>query len=196
MLSKIAIVLALLVLLMQFAVAATPPACVIRAVGESNQSPTNIKDICGSGSTVEQTLVSDCGNDLDAAMSAFSSICARAGVTISTATGVSSTAVGPSVEPSSAMTTDIKSKSASTTATASPSSTESATQSAGVTVTTATSTNTHTDAVISTQTSSQSSSESAAATSSGAPSTGAADHVEMGGLAMSVMIAAGIMLIL
>ncbi|KAI5257065.1 hypothetical protein E4T42_01301 [Aureobasidium subglaciale] len=201
MLSKISTVLALLVLLTQFAVAATPPACVIRAVGESDQSPTNIKDICGSGNTVEQTLVSDCGNDLDAAMSAFSSICARAGVTISTwaaatATPASSAPAGSSVEPSSAMTTGIKSESAITAATASPSSTESATQSAGVTVSTATNTNTHTDTVISTQTTSQSTDESAAATSSGAPSTGVADRVKISGLAMSIVIAAGIILML
>ncbi|KAI5201646.1 hypothetical protein E4T39_05164 [Aureobasidium subglaciale] len=199
MLSKISIVITLLALLIQFAVAATPPACVIRAVGESDQSPTDIKDICGSGSTVEQILVSDCGNDLDAAMSAFSSICSRAGVTISTwaaATAAGSTNAVTSVKPSSAMTAGIKSESASTAATASLSGTKSAIQSAGVTVTTATNTNTHTDAVISTPISSQSSGELAAASSTSAPSTGAADHIEMSGLVMSVIIAAGIALTL
>jgi len=45
-------------------------------------TPSDVKSICVNGSTVEQTLVSDCGNDYDAAMSAFSSICAGVSVTI------------------------------------------------------------------------------------------------------------------
>jgi hypothetical protein len=52
------------------------------ANSQQGNSPSDVKSICVNGSTVEQTLVSDCGNDYDAAMSAFSSICAGVSVTI------------------------------------------------------------------------------------------------------------------
>jgi hypothetical protein len=52
------------------------------ANSQQGNSPSDVKSICINGSTVGQTLVSDCGNDYDAAMSAFSSICAGVSVTI------------------------------------------------------------------------------------------------------------------
>ncbi|KAI4725839.1 hypothetical protein E4T49_06443 [Aureobasidium sp. EXF-10728] len=203
MFSKISIVFVVLALLIQITVA-TPPACVIQAVKQSGKSPNDVKDICANGSTVEQTLVSDCGNSFDAAMSAFSSICSGVGVTIS-AWSAASSPTTPTSSPAVIIaggstilpTSDVKTDSTSTSVSASASGTESAVKSTDtvvkstdVAVTTATGVLTETSTVTSTQ------GADSSATSSAAVSTGAAGHVKKGGLVMGVMAAAGLVMAL
>ncbi|KAI4754116.1 hypothetical protein E4T52_09322 [Aureobasidium sp. EXF-3400] len=202
MFSKDFVVFAALALLIQVTVA-TPPACVLQAVNQPANSPANVKSICDNGSTVEQTLVSDCGTGYDAAMSAFSTICAGVSVTIapwktasSAATQESSNALGiagGSTIPVST-TSDVQSDSASisasdsVSASASVSGTDSVAKSTGTTVVTATGPIlTATDTITSTQT---------GPTSSGATSTGAAGHVENSGFVMGAMAAAGFIMAL
>ncbi|THW73221.1 hypothetical protein D6D19_05837 [Aureobasidium pullulans] len=188
MFSKIFIFFAVLALLIQIVVA-TPPACVLKAVNGPDSSPGNVKEICGNGSNVKQALVSDCGTNFDAAMSAFSSICSSVGITISTwdaapssTTLASSDSAGTSSAASTAMTT---SDNNSDTPVISASNTESTVQSTNSGIITATATGS--------LTSSQVPSTSAATTSSGATSTGAAGRAEMSALAMGA-IAAGVMI--
>ncbi|THV71202.1 hypothetical protein D6D28_04600 [Aureobasidium pullulans] len=187
MFSKIFIFFAVLALFIQIVVA-TPPACVLKAVNGPDSSPGNVKGICGNGSNVKQALVSDCGPNFDAAMSAFSSICSSAGVTISTwdaapssTTLASSDSAGTSSAASTAMTT---SDNNSDTPVTSASKTESTAQSTNSGIITATAT--------SSLTSSQAPNTSATATSSGATSTGAVGRTEMSALAIRA-IAAGVM---
>ncbi|KAK6000405.1 hypothetical protein QM012_003651 [Aureobasidium pullulans] len=205
MFSKIPIVFAILALLIQVVVS-TPPACVLQAVNQAGKLPTDVKDICTGGSTVEQTLVSDCGNNFDAAMSAFSSICSGVGVNISTwsvgsssatpvSTPVSSTdAISTSATSTTEATSSVKSDSTSTSASvpSSASSTESATESTTNAVTTATGILIATDTV----TTSQPGGSSSASSPSGPTSTGAADHVEKNGWVMGAMAAAGLVIAL
>ncbi|KAI4742143.1 hypothetical protein E4T50_07447 [Aureobasidium sp. EXF-12298] len=212
MFSKTFVVFADLALLIQVTVA-TPPACVLQAVNrgidnisrsaisQPANSPTDVKSICDNGSTVEQTLVSDCGTGYDAAMSAFSTICAGVSVTIapwktasSAATEESSNALGIAggstipVSTTSGVQSDSASTSASASASASVSDSESVAKSTGTTVATVTGPIlTATDTVTSTQT---------GPTSSGATSTGAAGHVENSGLVMGAMAAAGFIIAL
>ncbi|KAH0268641.1 hypothetical protein KCU91_g9260, partial [Aureobasidium melanogenum] len=205
---KISIVFATFALLIQVAVS-NPPACVLQAVNQTGKSPTDVKDICAGGSTVEQSLVSDCGNNFDAAMSAFSSICSGVGITIATwsaasssatpvSTPVSSNAVSTSAASTTVVTSDVKSDSTSTVASSqvsipsSVSSTESLSESTNSGVTTATNIPTATDTVTSTQ----SAESSGASTSSGPVSIGAAEHVEKNSWIMGVMAAAGLVMAL
>ncbi|KAH0289943.1 hypothetical protein M436DRAFT_79691 [Aureobasidium namibiae CBS 147.97] len=196
MFTKNIAVFAALALSIQIAVAA-PPACVLQAVNQPANSPADVKSICVNGSTVEQTLVSDCGNDYDAAMSAFSSICAGVSVTIAPWTMASSSAsqetqnaltiAGGSTIPFST-TSGAQSSSASISTSASVSGSESAATSTGTTVVTATGPIlTATNTVTSTQT---------GPPSSGTTSTGAAEHVENSGLFMGAMAAAGLVMAL
>lgn len=62
-------------------VLATPPACLLGAVG-SQATPSDIKGVCGNATSIENNLSSSCGDDLQAAMSAFSSVCSSADVAI------------------------------------------------------------------------------------------------------------------
>lgn len=62
-------------------VLATPPACLLGAVG-LQATPSDIKGVCGNATSVENNLSSSCGDNLQAAMSAFSSVCSSAGVLI------------------------------------------------------------------------------------------------------------------
>ncbi|KAI4743426.1 hypothetical protein E4T50_06188 [Aureobasidium sp. EXF-12298] len=205
---KISIVFAIFALLIQVAVS-NPPACVLQAVNQAGKSPTDVKDICAGGSTVEQSLVSDCGNNFDAAMSAFSSICSGVGVTISTwdaasssatavSTPVSSNAVSTSSTSTTVAASDVKSDSTSTVASSQASipssvlSTESPTESTNSGVTTATGILTATDTVTSTQPASS----SGVSTPSGPVSTGAAEHVEKNGWVLGAMAAAGLVIAL
>ncbi|CAD0088360.1 unnamed protein product [Aureobasidium mustum] len=197
---KISIVFAVFALLIQVAVSA-PPACVLQAVNQAGNPPSDVKDICASGSTVEQTLVSDCGNNFDAAMSAFSSICSGVGVTISiwsaassSATPVSSNAISTSATSITMATSDDKSDSTSTStsAPAPASSTESMVESTDVAVTTATGILTATDTVTTTQPAGS----SGVSVSSSTVSTGAAEHVEKNGWVMGAMAAAGLVMAL
>ncbi|THY29876.1 hypothetical protein D6D01_03431 [Aureobasidium pullulans] len=191
MFPKIFIFFAILALLIQ-TVVATPPACVLKAVNGPDSSPGNVKEICGNGSNVKQALVSDCGTNFDAAMSAFSSICSSAGVTISTWDAASSStalassdSAGTSSAASTAMTTT--SDNNSDTPVTPASNAESDAQLTNSDIITATATG----SLIS----SQAPNTSATATSSGATSTGAAGRTEMSALAMGV-IAAGVMIAL
>ncbi|CAD0095486.1 unnamed protein product [Aureobasidium vineae] len=201
MFSKISIFFTVLALLIQITVA-TPPACVIQA--PVWKIPDDVKDICANGSAVEQTLVSDCGNKFNAATSAFSSICSGVGVTISAWSAASSPttpASSPAVIIAGASTilptSDVKTDSTSISVPASASgadsivkSTDSAVKSTDIAVTTATGILTETSTVTSTQ------GADSSATSSGSVSTGAAEHVEKGGLVMGVMAAAGLVMAL
>ncbi|KAG9604275.1 hypothetical protein KCU77_g4394, partial [Aureobasidium melanogenum] len=205
---KTFIVFAIFALLIQVAVS-NSPACVLQAVNQSGKSPTDVKDICAGGSTVKQSLVSDCGNNFDAAMSAFSSICSGVGVTISTwnAASSSATPVGTpisssAISTSSASTTlaasDVKSDSASTVASSqasvpsSVSSAQSAAESTSDIVTTAAGILSATDTITSTQPAGS----SGVSTSSSPVSTSAAEHVEKNGWVMGAMAAAGLVMAL
>ncbi|KAH0372263.1 hypothetical protein KCU65_g1374, partial [Aureobasidium melanogenum] len=205
---KISVIFAILALLIQVAVSNTP-ACVLQAVNQAGKSPSDVKDICAGGSTVEQSLVSDCGNNFDAAMSAFSSICSGAGVTISTwnaasssatpvGTPVSSSAISASTTSTAVSTSEAKSDSTSTVAPSqasvpsSASSIESTAETTNNGATTATGILTATDTVTSTQ----AAGSSGASTSSNPVSTGAAEHVEKNGWVMGAMAAAGLVMAL
>ncbi|KAF1350876.1 hypothetical protein BDV97DRAFT_350583 [Delphinella strobiligena] len=73
-------------------VLATPPACLLGAVG-SQATPSGVKGVCGNATSVENNLSSSCGDNLQAAMSAFSSVCSSAGVTISTSSPLTTSSV-------------------------------------------------------------------------------------------------------
>ncbi|CAD0108487.1 unnamed protein product [Aureobasidium uvarum] len=192
MFSKISMASAVLALLMQITIA-TPPACVIQAVKQ---------DICANGSTVEQILVSDCGNTFDAAMSAFSSICSGVGVTIcNTAISPTTLASSPAVIIAGASTilptSDVKTNSVSTSVLASASGTESTVKSTDTVVkSTDTAVTTATGVLTETSTVTRTQDADSSATSSGTVSTGAARHVEKGGLMMGAMAAAGLIMAL
>ncbi|KAG9684899.1 hypothetical protein KCU95_g12779, partial [Aureobasidium melanogenum] len=205
---KMSIVFAIFALLIQVVVSNTP-ACVLQAVNQAGKSPSDVKDICTGGSNVEQSLVSDCGNNFDAAMSAFSSICSGAGVTISTwnaasspatpvSTPVSSSAISTSTDSATATTSEAKSDSTSTVTASqasvpsSVSSTESTAESTNSGATTAIGILTATD----TATITQSAESSEVSTSSAPMSTGAAEHVEKNGWVMGAMAAAGLIMAL
>ncbi|KAL2355612.1 hypothetical protein BJ546DRAFT_971143 [Cryomyces antarcticus] len=132
MFAKSSIIFAVLAISAKLAVA-TPPACLLAAVNVQSD-PADLKAVCGNATSVESTISNICGSNVQPAMSAFSSVCKSAGMTvppISTAPTASiSTTASDSI---SATSTDSSSASAtiSSSATATHSGSASATASSG-----------------------------------------------------------------
>jgi len=89
MFAKVATAFGLFAIAAQVAVA-TPPACLIAAVN-TQSDPSDVKTVCTSGASDVQSYMSDkCGDNLDAATSAWTSYCKDAGVTVSSSSSSSS----------------------------------------------------------------------------------------------------------
>lgn len=83
MFAKISTAFALFAVAAQVAVAA-PPACLLAAVNTADD-PSDMKAVCDSGAAgVKKYMSSNCGDNLDAANSAFEEACKDAGVTVCT----------------------------------------------------------------------------------------------------------------
>ncbi|KAB2575098.1 putative gpi anchored cell wall protein [Lasiodiplodia theobromae] len=77
-----------------FAAAATPPACLIAIIGEE-PNPNDVATICKKDSIVSD-ISSNCGSEKSDAMTAYASVCKEAGVTVSTSVSASATKTGTS----------------------------------------------------------------------------------------------------
>ncbi|KAL2223425.1 hypothetical protein M432DRAFT_598520 [Thermoascus aurantiacus ATCC 26904] len=91
-----------LLALCHIAVAAIPPACLLSAIGSTQDNPADLKAVCvTNGAKVEAKISSICGDDTQAALKAFSSTCASAGykvaVPTATKTGSSSTSTDSAI---------------------------------------------------------------------------------------------------
>lgn len=81
MFAKLTTAFALFAVAAQVAVAA-PPACLLAAVN-TQDDPSDMKAVCSGGaSEVKKYLSSNCGDNADAANSAFEEQCKDAGVTV------------------------------------------------------------------------------------------------------------------
>ncbi|OJD33596.1 gpi anchored cell wall protein [Diplodia corticola] len=72
------------------AAAATPPACLISIIG-SEPNPNDVATICKKDS-IQSDIASNCGSEKADAMTAYSSVCKAAGVTVSTSASASASA--------------------------------------------------------------------------------------------------------
>ncbi|KAK4496121.1 hypothetical protein PRZ48_012100 [Zasmidium cellare] len=88
MFAKLTTAFALFAVAAQVAVAA-PPACLLAAVNTQDE-PSDMKAVCGTGaSAVKKYISSNCGDNADAANDAFEEQCKDAGVTVSTSSSAS-----------------------------------------------------------------------------------------------------------
>ncbi|PSK34586.1 hypothetical protein B9Z65_8912 [Elsinoe australis] len=95
MIAKTSFIFAAFAVAAQLASAQTPPACLLAAVN-TNQNPADVNAICKKSSEMGDKLNDMCGDNLDSAQKAFTSICKNAGVavTLSASSSASASATG------------------------------------------------------------------------------------------------------
>ncbi|KAF2223271.1 hypothetical protein BDZ85DRAFT_249271 [Elsinoe ampelina] len=102
MFAKASFVFAAFAVAAQLASAQAPPACLL-AVVNTNANPADVQGICKKSSEFNDKLIDLCGDNVDAAQKAFTSVCKNAGVTVTLASP-SASATGKGAYPISNIT--------------------------------------------------------------------------------------------
>ncbi|KAF4551893.1 Hypothetical protein D9617_12g037830 [Elsinoe fawcettii] len=102
MFAKASFVFAAFAVAAQLASAQTPPSCLLAAVN-TNANPADVKGICEKSSEFNDKLIDMCGNNVDSAQKAFTTVCKNAGVAVKLSSP-SASATGKGAYPISNMT--------------------------------------------------------------------------------------------